>query len=69
MHSPVSAVNLALYALNVGIPNSVGPSMRMADAVAEVSALTAYITLCHDETSLFMSLIKTQQTYIIIIFR
>lgn len=58
MHSLCSAVHLAFNLLNVGIPDSVGSSMRMADIIAEVSAFTAYITLCHDETSFYRICLK-----------
>ncbi len=51
MHSLLGAVNIYCYSLDVGIPDSVGSSMRMADVVAEVSALAADITFCHLNTS------------------
>ena len=47
MHSLGTAVHLALYATDIGIPDSVASSMRMADIVTEVNALAAYITFCH----------------------
>ena len=46
-----SSIPLAFYVLNVGFPNSVGSSMRMADVVTEVSALTTNITFSHFRTS------------------
>lgn len=51
MHSPGTAVYLALYASDIGIPDSVGPSMRMAYVVAEMNALAANITFSHFDTS------------------
>ena len=56
MHSLGSAVHFALNLLNVGVPDSVRSSMRMADVVTEVNALAAYITFCHDDTSFTLSL-------------
>ena len=35
----------------VGIPDSVGSSMRMADVISKMSALAADITFCHLNTS------------------
>ena len=40
MHSSSSAVNLALNALNIRVPNCVASSMRMAYVVTEMNALT-----------------------------
>lgn len=51
MHSLGSAVNLAFNLLYIGIPYTVGSSMRMADIVAEMGTLAADITFCHDNTS------------------
>jgi hypothetical protein len=52
MHTLGAAVNLALYATHVGIPDCVASSMRMADIVSKMYAFAANITLCHDYTSL-----------------
>ena len=51
MHSLLSAVYVNSYLLDVGIPDSVGSSMRMADVVSKMSALAADITFCHLNTS------------------
>ena len=51
MQPLVSAIHLAFYILNVGIPDSVGSSMRMADVISEMSALTPNITFSHLRTS------------------
>jgi predicted ABC-type sugar transport system permease subunit len=51
MQPLVSAIHLAFYILNVGIPDSVGSSMRMADVISEMSALTTNITFSHLRTS------------------
>ncbi len=50
-HSSSSAVNLALNALNIRVPNCVASSMRMAYVVTEMNALTANITFSHLDTS------------------
>ena len=47
MHSLLSAVNVHSDFLDVGIPDSVGSSMRMADVISKMSALAADITFCH----------------------
>ncbi len=52
MHSLGTAVHLALYATDVGIPDSVASSMRMADIVTKMYAFAANITLSHTNTSL-----------------
>lgn len=51
MQPLVSAIHLAFYILNVGIPDSVGSSMRMADVISEMSAPTTNITFSHLRTS------------------
>lgn len=51
MHSLCAAVNLALNALYVRVPNSVASSMRMAYIVTKMNTLTANITLSHLDTS------------------
>ena len=52
MHSSSSAVNLALNALNIRVPNCVASSMRMAYVVTEMNALTANITFSHLDLSI-----------------
>lgn len=52
MQPLVSAIHLAFYILNVGIPDSVGSSMRMADILTEMRALAANAAFCHNCTSL-----------------
>ncbi len=52
MHSLGSAIHLALYALNIGVPDCIASSMRMADIITEMYALAANITLSHLNTSL-----------------
>jgi len=47
----ITAGDLDTDALNVGIPDAVGSSMRMADVISEMSALSTDFTLCHDHTS------------------
>jgi len=47
MHSLLGAVNVHSDFLDVGIPDSVGSSMRMADVISKMSALAADITFCH----------------------
>ena len=44
MHSLLSAVDVHSNLLDVGIPDSVGSSMRMADVISKMSALAADIT-------------------------
>ena len=46
-----STVYDTLYRLYIGLPDLIGTSMRMAHLISEVSALSAYCTLCHDHTS------------------
>ena len=47
MHSLLRAVDVHSNLLDVGIPDSVGSSMRMADVISKMSALAADITFCH----------------------
>ena len=51
VHSLCTAVDLALYASYVGIPNPVGSSMGMAYVVTEMSAFATNIAFCHVRTS------------------
>ena len=51
MHSLGTAVYLALYVSDIGIPDSVGSSMRMAYIVSEMNALATNITFSHLDTS------------------
>ena len=52
MQPLVSAIHLAFYILNVGIPDSVGSSMRMADILSEMCSFSTNTTFCHNCTSL-----------------
>ena len=47
VHSLLSAVDVHSNLLDIGIPDSVGSSMRMADVISKMSALAADITFCH----------------------
>ena len=47
MHSLLRAIDVNSDLLDVGIPDSVGSSMRMADVISKMSALAADITFCH----------------------
>ena len=51
MHSFGSAVYHAFHSLNVGLPNPVRSSMRMAYVVPKMNALTTNITFSHRRTS------------------
>ena len=42
-----STVDNRLHALDIGLPHSVGTSVRMGDLDAEGNALAADIALCH----------------------
>ena len=53
-----STVNDTLYRLYVGLPHLIGTSMRMAHLDTEMSTLSAYCTLCHDQHLLFISSLK-----------
>lgn len=67
MHSLGTAVYLALYTSDIGIPDSVGSSMRMAYIVTEMNALATNITLSHLDTSsmrMHQFLINSQHCYI-----
>ena len=59
MHSFRTTVNFAFYTSDIGIPDSVGSSMRMAYVITEMNALTTNITLCHDDTSLSLCIFAT----------
>ncbi len=52
MHTLGTAIHLALYTLNIGVPDCIASSMRMADIITEMYALAANITLSHLNTSL-----------------
>lgn len=47
VHSLLSAVDVHSNLLDVGIPDSVRSSMRMADVISKMSAFAADITFCH----------------------
>ena len=47
MHSLLSAIDVHSNLLDVGIPDSVRSSMRMADVISKMSAFAADITFCH----------------------
>ena len=47
IHLLDSAGNLDRYSLNIGVPDTIGSSMRMADVVAEKSGFLTDLTLCH----------------------
>lgn len=47
IHLLDSAGNLDRYSLNIGVPDTIGSSMRMADVISKMSALAADITFCH----------------------
>ena len=47
VHSLLSAAYVHSNLLDIGIPDSVGSSMRMADVISKMSALAADITFCH----------------------
>ena len=51
MHSLGTTVYFALFASNVGNPNSVRSSMRMAYVVTEMNAFSTNITFSHLDTS------------------
>jgi hypothetical protein len=46
------SVNLAFYGTDIGVPDMIGTSMRMAYIVSKPNSLFANSTLCHDYTSL-----------------
>ena len=41
------AVNNSLYLANIGLPGSVGMTVRVRNALSENNALSANFTLCH----------------------
>lgn len=51
VNSLCCAVNFALNFLDVGIPNMIGSSMRMAYVVTKMNALATYCTFSHLCTS------------------
>ena len=51
MHSLSGTVYITFYFFNVGIPNTVGSSMRMAYVVTEMNALATNFTFSHFYTS------------------
>ena len=51
MQPLVAAVYLALYPLDIGFPDCVGPFMRMAYVVTEMNSLATNITFSHLDTS------------------
>lgn len=51
MKSLGSAIYCALYASDIGIPDMIGSSMRMADIISKMNAFSANITLSHLYTS------------------
>jgi hypothetical protein len=63
VHSLRSAVGLDADGLNVGIPDTIGSSMRMADVVSEMSALAADITFCHGTHLLTLQISNTTFVY------
>ena len=48
IHLMYAALRFDLDRLNVGLPNVIASSMRMAHIIAEVSSLFTNSTLCHD---------------------
>ena len=64
MHSLLRAVHSNSNSPYVGIPDSIGSSMRMADVIAEMSALAADITLRHLNTSLHILSILETATFV-----
>ena len=54
-------VYFATDRLNVGFPNVVGSSMRMAHVISEMCAFSANCTCCHRVTSLLISLFSNLQ--------
>ena len=51
IHFFLVAADLNAHSLDVGIPDPVGSSVRMADIISEMSTFSANLTLCHDNTS------------------
>ena len=54
IHSLGGLANLYADRLNISFPHLVGSSVGMADVISEMSALSAYCTLCHNRTSLYI---------------
>ena len=50
------SVHDSLHGLDVGLPNAVGSSMRMAHLVSEMSRLLTNITLSHDTGTSFKTI-------------
>ena len=48
--------------LDVGFPDVIGPSMRMADIVAKVHAFSANSAFCHNRTSFHLVMQHTAAT-------
>ena len=51
VHSPCTTVDFTFHASDVGIPDTVGSSMGMANVVTKMSAFATNIAFCHDCTS------------------
>ena len=51
IHFLYSAGNLDRYSLNIGVPDTIGSSMRMADVISEMSAFSTDFAFCHVNTS------------------
>jgi hypothetical protein len=51
VHSFDCAIHIAFYSFDVGLPNVVGSSMRMAYVISKMNALTTNITFSHLYTS------------------
>ena len=45
-----STVNVAFHSFDVGLPHSVGSSMRMADIITKMSAFSTNTAFCHEIT-------------------
>ena len=63
VHSLNAAVSFNLDSLDVGIPDSVRSSMRMADIVSEVCTLATNFTFCHNDTSSRFKIQATTYVY------
>lgn len=62
-----ASVHDGLDALHIGLPCTVGSSVRMGDLNAERNALAANIALCHHCTSLPLKVVRRLKTPTIII--
>ena len=51
IHLLDSAGNLDRYSLNIGVPDTIGSSMRMADVISEMNAFSTDFAFCHVNTS------------------